>query len=146
MKKNVKPVYANIDDTLYVKRGNKFIPCSDPWAITGLRNGHWHVWVRDGSTTMRERAWPDRSGLEAAIWEAKEAMLEKIREASKYKAETAKQTPLERKAYRAYCDVLNSKTSSYKYDHVLRMWGCSAQDLVDAALSAVDPDFVPKHP
>ena len=140
MKKKVKPVYPVGDDMLYVKRGKNYVPCSDPWAITGLRTGHYHVWVREGSSTMRQPVWPHRPDLEAAMWEAKEAMLVKIREASKFKAQTNRMTPLERKAYKAYCDVLNSKEKEPHDRHALHLWGCSAQDLVDAAFTAINPD------
>lgn len=136
----VKSVYPNIEDILYVKRGKKYIPASDPWAISGLRSGHWHVWVREGSVTMREPVWPHRPDLEAAMWEAKEAMLEKIRETSKFRANTTKMRPLERRAYKAYCDVLNSKEKVPHDRHVLHLWGCSAQDLVDAAFSVINPN------
>ena len=135
-KKSVSPL---IDDILYVKRGNRYVHCSDPWCTNGLRAGHWHVWGREGSVTMRAPVWPDRMDLEAAMYECQEAMLEKIRTASKPQARTVAMSPLEKKAYQAYCEVLNSKEATPWHDPVLQLWGCSAQALVDAAFSALHP-------
>jgi hypothetical protein len=72
--------------TLY-KRTSKgrYIPVTDPWAYDGLRDGHWHVIVRPGSTSIRQAVYPDYPELEAALLDLEDYLVALLSEACKLK-------------------------------------------------------------
>ena len=84
---------------LYRKVGRKYIPVNDPWAYDGLRDGHWHVWVRPGMTTMRTPVWPDRMEVEAALLELESQLVELISAASAAEPKNRPLTPRQKELW-----------------------------------------------
>jgi hypothetical protein len=71
-------------NTLYKRDSKgKYIPVNDPWAYDGLRDGHWHVIVRPGSTSIRQAVYPDYPELEAAIRDLEDYLVSLVSEACK---------------------------------------------------------------
>lgn len=67
--------------TLYVKKGKRYVPASDPWGHDGLREGWWLVGVKPGSVSIRQQVWPDKAPLTAAARDLEEKLVEIIRKA-----------------------------------------------------------------
>lgn len=72
-------IAAKKEQTLYRKKGNKYVPVNDPYAYDGLREGWWLVSVKEGSTTIRQCIWPDRAPLLAAAQEMEDKLVGIIR-------------------------------------------------------------------
>lgn len=90
------------DGQLYIKRGKKYVSTNDPWAYTGLQKGHWHVWVREGTTTIREHIFADRPGVAAAMLEAEEAMCAALSDKAKARPPVVKMSKRHQKAWARY--------------------------------------------
>lgn len=50
----------------YRKIGKKFVPINDPYGYDGLENGFWLIYVKNGSTSIRQQINPATSTLNAA--------------------------------------------------------------------------------
>ena len=87
------------------------------------------VVARPGGTLTHYDIDPDYIAVEAAMVAAKDAMFEAMRKASEMKP-ARKITPLESKAWAAYCEVMGGTPS-------LTLQGASLNDVVQAGLDAV---------
>jgi hypothetical protein len=90
------------EHTLYVKKGKRYVHTSDPWAMAGLRDGHWHVWVRKGQTTIRAPMFAARDEVAAAMLEAEEAMVHALAKAGKARPPVTKMSKRHQKAWARY--------------------------------------------
>ena len=118
------------DSTLYVKVGKKYVHVSDPWAYTGLMQGHWQIWVRKGMTTIRQPIYPARMEVAAAMLEAEEAMLDALREADKMKPPVIKMSKKHQKAWARYVKEAGDEAFS-TYSHG------SLFDIIQAGIKAL---------
>jgi len=117
-------------EELYKKVGRRYVGVNDPWAYDGLREGHHHVWVRPGSVTVREFVLPSKRDVSAAIEEAREAMVEAMQEANKFRPRSRSLSPRETKAIKAYREIMGK-------DVEMSFEGISMQDLVDAGIKVL---------
>lgn len=102
-KKKIKDeVIPEYEEILYVKRSGRYIPVSDPWACSGLRNGVWYVEVRPGRTTIRRPIFPDRMELTAAVERFRDGLEQGLRMKSRTKLQVYKNTKKEQEARKAY--------------------------------------------
>ena len=83
--KAIDRAYTKQNNTLFQKKGNKYIPVNDVWAYDGLREGWWLVKVQPGSTTIRSAVYPAKAELLAAARDKEEELIKIIREASEAK-------------------------------------------------------------
>ena len=83
--KAIDRAYAKQNNTLFQKKGNKYVPVNDPWAYDGLREGWWLVKVQSGSTTIRSAVYPAQAELLAAAKDKEDDLIKIIREASEAK-------------------------------------------------------------
>ena len=116
--------------TLYEKRGRRYYPVSDVYAYDGLGNGAWLVVVEQGYTSIRRLVSPDHAALEAALVPARERMERLIIEKSAQRPFRSLLTPKERRAMKAYCDVMGP-------DAMLVLVKPCAAEIVDAVLDEV---------
>lgn len=117
-------------------RQGKYVPVSDPWAISGLREGHWYVCVRPGCTTIRTPTWPDHMEIEAALGDLEEKLIGLLREASQAKHRCEKLSPAEKRAWDNLIAVGGDQFSTLSYG--------SLQSIVDALLGKVKDRLVEK--
>jgi hypothetical protein len=75
-------IYNKMNDQLYKKVGNKYVPINDPYAYEGLHEGWWLVKVKPGSTSIRQCLLPAKAEFQAAIKDKSEALVDIIRKAS----------------------------------------------------------------
>ena len=115
---------------LYEKVGRRYIRVNDPWAYEGLREGHWHVWVRPHNVTIRKFVLPDKKEVSAAIEEVREAMIEAMQEANKSRPSKRALSEKELRAVKAYRDIMGD-------DIPITFDGISMWDLVDAGIKAL---------
>ena len=115
-------------EELYKKVGRRYKPVNDPWAYDGLREGHWHVWVRPGSVTIREFVFPNKYEVLAAIEEVKEAMIEAMLKHNTVKLQAI--TKKEKKAAAAYRAIMGP-------DAPLVFEGASMLDVVEAGIKVL---------
>lgn len=115
---------------LFVKRGKRYVSTNDPWAYTGLQKGHWHVWVREGSTTIRQAVWPDRENVAAAMLEAEEAMVQALSEKAKVRPPSVKMSARHQKAWARY--VKEAGEEAFTTFSQPSMW-----DIVQAGITAL---------
>lgn len=118
------------DGQLYVKQNKKYVSVSDPWAYTGLQKGHWHVWVRQGTTTIRTAVYPDRMGVAAAMLEAEEAMCEALAEKDRCRPPVIKMTKKHQKAWANY--LKEAGAAAFTTFNKPSMW-----DIVQAGIQAL---------
>jgi hypothetical protein len=83
--KAIDRAYTKQNNTLFQKKGNKYVPVNDPWAYDGLREGWWLVKVQSGSTTIRSAVYPAQAELLAAARDKEDELIKIIREASEAK-------------------------------------------------------------
>ncbi len=83
--KAIDRTYTKQNNTLFQKKGNKYVPVNDPWAYDGLREGWWLVKVQSGSTTIRSAVYPAQAELLAAARDKEDELIKIIREASEAK-------------------------------------------------------------
>ena len=117
-------------EELYEKVGRKYVRVNDPWACEGLRDGHWHVWVRPHNVTVRKFILPANKEVSAAIEEVREAMIEAMLKANKSETITRPLSPKELKAVKAYRDIMGE-------DMPIVFDGISMWDLVDVGIKAL---------
>ena len=129
-RKAVRPVYG---EELYVRRGRRYVCCSDPYAVAGLMTGFWLVHVREGGTTIRKPVYPDRLALSAAIEEARDALVTALSDAIQLRP-SRKPTPAERKAWAAYCAEAEKRSGTLG---PLTWWQRCCDDIVNAALKVL---------
>ena len=120
------------DEVLYVKRNGRYIEASDPWACTGLRNGHWHIWVRENAKTTRKFVLPERRGVSAAMEEAREAMADAMLAADRVRPQTRVMDEREQRAWAAYRLEMGMPN-----DKPVTLSGISINDLIDAGIQAL---------
>jgi len=65
---------------LYKRVGKKYVPCNDPYALDGLREGWWLVKVGEGFKSMRACVYPAKAELQAAIKDKEDKIVDIIRE------------------------------------------------------------------
>ena len=93
-------VAKDIDgQTLYKKVRGKYIQTSDPWAYSGLREGHYLVIVRPNSTTIRQPVCPDYPELEAALVDMEEELTTLLADAGRARPTKEKLTASEQQAW-----------------------------------------------
>lgn len=83
--KAIDRAYTKQNNTLFQKKGNKYVPVNDPWAYDGLREGWWLVKVQSGSTTIRSAVYPAQAELLAAARDEEDELIKIIQEASEAK-------------------------------------------------------------
>jgi hypothetical protein len=123
------------EEILYRKVGKRYVRVNDPWAYTGLSNGHWHVWVRPHSTTMRQFIIPDKEGVSAAIEEVRDAMVAALIEANRGTPSTVPLSEKEKEAYKVFCDIMEDE------DAFIQVNRLSIQDLIDKGLKPLSEYF-----
>ena len=122
-----------MEEELYRKVGRRYVRVNDPWAYTGLMEGHHHVWVRPNSVTIREFVLPNNHSVSAAIEEVRDAMVKALQEANKFRPKI----PLSKKeaeAIKAYQKVMGE-------DATIIFDGISMQDLVDAGIKVLTDHY-----
>lgn len=117
-------------EELYKKVGRKYVRVNDPWGYDGLREGHHHVWVRPGSVTIREFIYPARRDVSAAIEEVREAMVDAMHEANKFRPKRRPLSERETRAIMAYREIMGE-------DATLILDGISMWDLVEAGIKVL---------
>lgn len=76
-------IQRKADSILYKKKGNKYIPATDPWAYSGLNAGWWLVKVSEyGGVSMRSTIYPHRAEIAAAARDKADSLTKIIRESS----------------------------------------------------------------
>ena len=115
----MKHFMKQISKTLYEKRGKKFIPVGKDDIIVPHGDGDYLVRVHNHSTKTTSRRIPlsvDWAKVEIALDEAADAITTALMEHNKAELNPRPNTPLEKKAWNAYCKVLpvNRLTFSHK--------------------------------
>ena len=75
-------IHEKMNDQLYKKVGNRYVPHNDPYACEGLREGWWLVKVQPGCTSIRQCLRPAKAELQAAIRDKEDVLVDVIRKAS----------------------------------------------------------------
>jgi hypothetical protein len=75
-------IYEKMNNQLYKKVGNKYVPINDPYAYDGLREGWWLLKVKPGSTSIRQLVRPATAEFQAAIRDKEEQLVDIICKAS----------------------------------------------------------------
>lgn len=73
-------IYGKESNRLYKKVGKKYVPCNDPYALDGLREGWWLVKIGEGFKSMRACVYPAKAELQAAIRDKEDKIIDVIRE------------------------------------------------------------------
>jgi len=94
-----------------------------------LQDGAWLVIVRPGSTTIRPVE-PAYVEVEAALHEVEDAMVTAMVDAAQLAPRSRDQTPKEKRAYDAYCNVMGGEVA-------LQLEGKSFWDIAQAGLNRV---------
>jgi len=81
-------IYQKEDDQLFKRRGRKYIPVNDPYALDGLRDGWWLVKVAPGLTSIRQAVYPHKAEVTAAARDKEDQLVEIIRAASEARPPT----------------------------------------------------------
>lgn len=117
------------EDTLYRKQGRRYIPERTLGAYDGLPEGHYLIYVKPGSTSIRYTKDPDYAALLAAAEEMEAPMLDAMFAASKLRPGSVKHTPKQHKAYLAYIESLGKTATYFTY--------ASLQDILDAGMEVL---------
>ena len=107
------------DGRLYEKVGKRYHAVRDIHACEGLGNGSWLIVVDNGFTSIRESLTPDTAAVEAAFKIAEEKLVKILAKASEAKLSkrSIPMTKRERKAWKAYDDVMKGEKFLYfEYD------------------------------
>ena len=75
-------IYEKMNNQLYKKVGNRYVPQNDPYAYDGLREGWWLIKVQPGCTSIRQCLRPAKAELQAAIKDKEDALVDIISKAS----------------------------------------------------------------
>ena len=119
------------DRRLYKKVGKKFVPCTDPWATDGLREGWWLVGVKANSTSIRHAVYPARAELQAAAQEMEDNLIDIIRKATEGRPSKTWLTPAEKKDWDAMMKKHGTSFNTISYPS----FAANAQSIVDALLN-----------
>lgn len=131
--------------TLYEKRGRRYYPVKeyDSKIMDAFPSGFTLVQVEPGSTSYRYNVDPNLPEVLAACKLLEDGMLKAIREAAKYKPDPIPVTDEEREAWKNLETVLNKHEP--RDQRMLRLWGCSAQDLVEAGVKYLEKYIKDQH-
>lgn len=124
--------------TLYEKRGRRYYPISeyDPKVTDAFPDGFTMVHVKPGSASYRYGVSPAVPEVLAAARLLEDAMLEAMYEAIKYKPEPVPVTEEERQAWK-HLEAIMEKNEGLD-GRMLRLWGCSAHDVVEAGVKVLE--------
>ena len=95
-----------MQEQLYKKVKNRYLPVNDPYAYEGLSEGTWVVVVKPGQRSMRIQTCSDFSRLDAALLEFEDHLSHAIRKASELRPQQRKVSEKEQKAWAAYKRVM----------------------------------------
>lgn len=73
-------IYDKESSRLYKRVGKKYVPCNDPYALDGLREGWWLVKIGEGFKSMRACVYPAKAELQAAIKDKEDKIVDIILE------------------------------------------------------------------
>lgn len=123
---------------LYEKRGRRYYPVSeyDPKVTDAFPDGFTMVHVKPGCSSYRYGVSPAVPELLAAARLLEDAMLEAMHTATKYTPEPVPVTEEERVAWKHLEAVLEKNEGRER--RMLRLWGCSAQNMIDAGLKVLE--------
>ena len=124
--------------TLYEKRGRRYYPVSeyDPKVTDAFPDGFTMVHVKPSSTSYRYVVSPAVPEVLAAARLLEDAMLEAMHEAAKYKPEPVPVTEEEQQAWK-HLEAIMEKNEGLDR-RMLRLWGCSAHDMVEAGVKVLE--------
>ena len=116
-----------MNDLLYRKVGRRYHPVSmyGNEVADALPKGAHLIIIDDGWRSCRYNINPDHAAVLAALRMNREACMQAMRKASASRPTSRPLTPLERKAYKAYADVMGA-------EGLMQLEMCSAADVVDA--------------
>ena len=109
----------------------KYVPHSQEFVLRGFLDGHYHVHINGGCTSIYYRVDPDRPALFAAMKEAKDAMVRAMDDRRRPEG-TCRQmdAATEAKGWAAFRKATG-------HDELLTFDGCSMMDVVEAGMAAV---------
>jgi hypothetical protein len=113
--KAIDRAYTKQNNTLFQKKGNKYVPVNDPWAYDGLREGWWLVKVQSGSTTIRSAVYPAQAELLAAAKDKEDELIKIIREASEAKPKEG--VPMSEQAFKDWQWFVNKHGKEFSTIH-----------------------------
>lgn len=113
--KAIDRAYTKQNNTLFQKKGNKYVPVNDPWAYDGLREGWWLVKVQSGSTTIRSAVYPAQAELFAAAKDKEDELIKIIREASEAKPKEG--VPMSEQAFKDWQWFVNKHGKEFSTIH-----------------------------
>lgn len=124
--------------TLYEKRGRRYYPVSeyDPKVTDAFPEGFTMVHVKPGSASYRYGVSPAVPEVLAAARLLEDAMLEAMHKAAKYKPEPVPVTKEEQQAWK-HLETIMEKNEGLDR-RMLRLWGCSANDMVEAGVKVLE--------
>lgn len=130
---------------LYEKRGRRYYPVSeyDPKVTDAFPEGFTLVHVTPGSSSYRFGVDPEVPELLAAARLLEDAMLDAMHTAAKYKPDPVPVTAEERDAWKHLEAVLEKNES--RDMRFLRLWGCSAHDMVEAGIKVLEDHLKAKR-
>jgi hypothetical protein len=119
------------DYVLYEKRGRRYFPVKeyDGKVHDAFPQGFALVHTQPGSTSIRYTVDPDMVAVEAALKLCEDKIHDYIREATKSRPEPKPVTLRAQELWKELDKELG--------DNLLRVWGCSQQDIVEAMTKAV---------
>ena len=91
-----------MQEQLYRKVKNRYLPVNDPYAYEGLSEGTWVVVVKPGQRSMRIQTCSDFSRLDAALLEFGEHLTTAIQKHSALRPSSRKMSEKEQKAWAAF--------------------------------------------
>lgn len=104
--------------TLYARKGSRYVQVSDPWAYDSLREGTYLVQVRPGSTTIRQAVWPDRAEVDAALRDLEDELVDLIGKAARARPTKQQLTPEERRLWDELLRVGGDGWNLLSYDSI----------------------------
>ena len=119
---------------LFEKRGRRYYPVNDLSALDGLSEGDWLVScnARGNWTTICRLVKPAHAEVTAAARVAREAMFAAMTKACEQRPDKSRiTTAQERKAWRAYCDVMGGAPVTIHFE------GISIMSVVDSGIAAL---------
>ena len=115
----------------------RYVACAELWDRDVVHYGDFLIHAEPGSTAVKrldepgaDRVSEQRAALVAAAITAEQAMVAAMREASRERPAQRPMTDLEKKAWRAYCDVVGE-------EGIVRLLVPSYQEIVDAGIKAL---------
>ena len=130
--KAIDRAYTKQNNTLFRKKGNKYVPVNDPWAYDGLREGWWLVKVQPGSTTIRSAVYPAQAELLAAAKDKEDEIIKIIREASEAKPKEG--VPMSEQAFKDWQWFIDKHGKEFSTIH-FPSFQENAEKIVEALLT-----------